>query len=151
LASSTAILHCSLSLIFSSHPFTFILFRSLPTSSSHLFLGLPFLLLEYNFSSIILSGIPLSSSLPKWHNHLNLCDLINFTVSSLSSNVFISSFYLILHILFSNTSPYILIIISLSKILSAFPSIQLLVSMKNGVFWDVTPCDSCKNRRFGGT
>jgi hypothetical protein len=20
--------------------------------------------------------------------------------------------------------------------------------MKNGVFWDVTPCDSCKNRRF---
>jgi hypothetical protein len=25
------------------------------------------------------------------------------------------------------------------------------VSMKNGVFWDVTPCGSCKNRRFGGT
>jgi hypothetical protein len=23
--------------------------------------------------------------------------------------------------------------------------------MKNGVLWDVTPCDSCKNRRFGGT
>jgi hypothetical protein len=23
------------------------------------------------------------------------------------------------------------------------------VTMKNGVFWDVTPCDSCKNRRFG--
>jgi hypothetical protein len=23
--------------------------------------------------------------------------------------------------------------------------------VKNGVFWDVTPCDSCKNRRFGGT
>jgi hypothetical protein len=22
------------------------------------------------------------------------------------------------------------------------------VTMKNGVFWDVTPCDSCKNRRF---
>jgi hypothetical protein len=20
--------------------------------------------------------------------------------------------------------------------------------MKNGVFWDVTPCESCKNRRF---
>jgi hypothetical protein len=26
---------------------------------------------------------------------------------------------------------------------------QLL--MKNGVLWDVTPCDSCMNRRFGGT
>jgi hypothetical protein len=25
------------------------------------------------------------------------------------------------------------------------------VTMKNGVFWDVTPCDSCNNRRFGGT
>jgi hypothetical protein len=23
--------------------------------------------------------------------------------------------------------------------------------MKNGVFWDVTPCGCCKNRRFGGT
>jgi hypothetical protein len=22
---------------------------------------------------------------------------------------------------------------------------------KNGVFWDVTPCGSCENRRFGGT
>jgi hypothetical protein len=26
-----------------------------------------------------------------------------------------------------------------------------VVTMKNGVFWDVTPCDSCKIRRFGGT
>jgi hypothetical protein len=25
------------------------------------------------------------------------------------------------------------------------------VIMKNGVFWDVTLCGSCKNRRFGGT
>jgi hypothetical protein len=25
------------------------------------------------------------------------------------------------------------------------------VTMKNGVFWDVTHCDSCKKRRFGGT
>jgi hypothetical protein len=24
------------------------------------------------------------------------------------------------------------------------------VNMKNVVFWDVTPCDSCKNRRFRG-
>jgi hypothetical protein len=23
--------------------------------------------------------------------------------------------------------------------------------IKNGVFWDVTPCGPCKNRRFGGT
>jgi hypothetical protein len=25
------------------------------------------------------------------------------------------------------------------------------VTMKNGVFWDVTPCCSSKNRRYGGT
>jgi hypothetical protein len=25
------------------------------------------------------------------------------------------------------------------------------VAMKNGVFWDVMPCGSCKNRRFEGT
>jgi hypothetical protein len=28
---------------------------------------------------------------------------------------------------------------------------QECLCMKNGVFWDVTPCGSCKNRRFGGT
>jgi hypothetical protein len=26
-----------------------------------------------------------------------------------------------------------------------------IIVLKNGVFWDVTPCGSCKNRRFGGT
>jgi hypothetical protein len=25
------------------------------------------------------------------------------------------------------------------------------VTMKNGVFWDITPCGSWNNRRFGGT
>jgi hypothetical protein len=25
------------------------------------------------------------------------------------------------------------------------------VTMKNGVFWNITLCGSCKNRRFGGT
>jgi hypothetical protein len=25
------------------------------------------------------------------------------------------------------------------------------VTMKNGVFWEVTPCDPCKKQRFGGT
>jgi hypothetical protein len=27
----------------------------------------------------------------------------------------------------------------------------MAVTMKNGLFWDVTPCGSCMNRRFGGT
>jgi hypothetical protein len=25
------------------------------------------------------------------------------------------------------------------------------ILLKNAVFWDVMPCGSCKNRRFGGT
>jgi hypothetical protein len=29
--------------------------------------------------------------------------------------------------------------------------VSMAVTMKNAVFWDVTPCGSCKNRRFGGT
>jgi hypothetical protein len=27
----------------------------------------------------------------------------------------------------------------------------MVVTMKNAVFWDVMPCGSCKNQRFGGT
>jgi hypothetical protein len=34
------------------------------------------------------------------------------------------------------------------KTLGTISTAQL---MKNGVFWYVTPCSSCKNRRFGGT
>jgi hypothetical protein len=29
--------------------------------------------------------------------------------------------------------------------------LHIKVCLKNGVFWDVTLCGSCKNRRFGGT
>jgi alpha-glucosidase (family GH31 glycosyl hydrolase) len=40
---------------------------------------------------------------------------------------------------FNNTLPYVR-----SEVFTA-------VTMNNGVFWDITPCGSCKNRRFGGT
>jgi hypothetical protein len=33
----------------------------------------------------------------------------------------------------------------------AHTGIQIKTTLQNGVFWDVTPCDSCKNQRFGGT
>jgi hypothetical protein len=29
--------------------------------------------------------------------------------------------------------------------------VYMAVTMKDIVFWDVTPCDSCKNLLFGGT
>jgi hypothetical protein len=35
--------------------------------------------------------------------------------------------------------------------LSTFGMYTTLASLKNAVFWDVTPCGSCKNRRFLGT
>jgi hypothetical protein len=31
------------------------------------------------------------------------------------------------------------------------PFYQNMVNLKNGVFWDVSPFGSCKNRRFGET
>jgi hypothetical protein len=34
---------------------------------------------------------------------------------------------------------------------SARFEVFMAVTMKNGVFWDVMPCRSCKNRRFGRT
>jgi hypothetical protein len=30
------------------------------------------------------------------------------------------------------------------------PYHELQANFKNAVFWDVMPCDSCKNRCFGG-
>jgi hypothetical protein len=38
-----------------------------------------------------------------------------------------------------------------NKILSVRFEVFTAVTMKNGVFWVVTTCGSCKNRRFGGT
>jgi hypothetical protein len=34
--------------------------------------------------------------------------------------------------------------------LKAEENIEAATKFKNGDFWDVTPCASCKNRRFGG-
>jgi hypothetical protein len=31
------------------------------------------------------------------------------------------------------------------------PMFEIVITLKNGVFWDVTPCGCCKNRSFGGT
>jgi hypothetical protein len=35
--------------------------------------------------------------------------------------------------------------------LFCYISVQLFAILKNGVFWDVTPCGSCKNQIFRGT
>jgi hypothetical protein len=39
------------------------------------------------------------------------------------------------------------------KLISNFVRFEVFtaVTMKKDALWDVTPCGSCKNRRFGGT
>jgi hypothetical protein len=39
----------------------------------------------------------------------------------------------------------------LGTILAVRFEVFTAVTMKNGIFWVVTPCGSCKNRCFGGT
>jgi hypothetical protein len=36
------------------------------------------------------------------------------------------------------------------RILDFCSVLSFALTVKNAVFWDVTPCGSCKNRRFGG-
>jgi hypothetical protein len=38
-----------------------------------------------------------------------------------------------------------------SNMISVTFEVFTAVTMKNGVFWNVTPFGSCKNRLFGGT
>jgi hypothetical protein len=42
---------------------------------------------------------------------------------------------------------------TLNRVLALVVRLEVFteVTMKNGIFRDVTPCGSCKNRRFGGT
>jgi hypothetical protein len=42
-------------------------------------------------------------------------------------------------------------LIDASKEVGLEVNIEKTNYMLNSVFWDVTPCGSCKNRRFGGT
>jgi hypothetical protein len=45
-------------------------------------------------------------------------------------------------------------VMALYGIANGFPELKRSGTnqmVKNGVFWDVTPCGSCKNRRFVGT
>jgi len=90
--------------------------RSLSTSSFHLFLGLPILLVpSSSWVTIFLGNLP-SSILSRWPNQLILCPFIHFTIYSpllISSS---SRFVRLLHSPFSYLGSYILLNISLSTI-----------------------------------
>jgi len=103
----------------SLHPLTPSTWRSLSTSSFHLFLGL---LISYSSWVKIFLGILSSSILSKWPNQLILCPFNHFTIFSsllISSS---SRFVWLFHSPFSFLGPYILLNIFLSKISISCPS-----------------------------
>ena len=101
--------HFFLSATNSLHLLTLSTWRSLSTSSFHLFLCLPLLLVLSSSWVEIFLGILSSSILSRWHNQLILCSFIHFTIFS---PLFISSssrFVRLFHSPFSCLGPYILL------------------------------------------
>ena len=86
--------------ILSLHPpaSIFILLRSSSTWSIHLNLGLPTGLVLYGFHSVIFLVVLVFSILITWATHLNLCDFINFIISTCFILCLNSSFILIPHV-----------------------------------------------------
>jgi len=116
LACRTMSFHFSLSATNSLHLLTPSTWRSLSTSSFHLFLGLPLLLVPSSSWVKIFLGVLSSSFLSRWPNQLTLCPFIYFTIFS---PLFISSssrFVRLFHSPFSYLGLYILLNIFLSKI-----------------------------------
>ena len=108
--------HFFLSATNSLHLITPSTWRSLSTSSSHPFLGLPLLLVPSSSWVKIILGILSSSILSRRPNQLILCPFIHFTIFSpllISSS---SRFVRFFHSPFSYLGPYILLNIFLSKI-----------------------------------
>ena len=100
--------------------------RSLSTSSFHLFLGLPLLVTSSSWVKIFL-GILSSSLLSRWPNQLIHFPFIHFTIFSplpISSS---SRFVRLFHSPFSYLGPYILLNIFLSKISTACSSLSVTV------------------------
>ena len=110
LALQTMSFHFFLSATISLHLLTPSTWRSLSTSSFHLFLGLPLLLVPSSSWVKIFLGILSSSILSRWPNQLILCPFIHFTIFSsllISSS---SRCVRLFHSSFSYLGPYILLL-----------------------------------------
>jgi len=108
--------HFFLSATNSLHLLTHSTWRSLSTSSFHLFLSLPLLLVPSSYWVKIFLGILSSSILSRWPNQLILYPFIHFTIFSpllMSSS---SRFVRLFHYPFSYIGPYILLIIFFQKL-----------------------------------
>ena len=120
LACRTISFHFILSATNSLHLLTPSTWRSLSTSSFHIFLGLPLLLVPSSSWVKIFLGSLSFSILSRWPNQLMLCPFIHFTIFSpllISSS---SRFVRLFHSPFSYLRSYILLNIFLSKISRAF-------------------------------
>ena len=122
LACRTMSFHFFLSATNSPHLLTPNTWRSLSTSSFHLFLGLPLLLVPSSSWVKIFLGI-LSSSIPSsWPNQLIVCPFIHFTMFSPLLISCSSRFVRLFHSPFSYLGPYILLNIILLQISRAYSS-----------------------------
>ena len=135
--------HFFLSATNSLHLLTPSTWRSLSTSSFHLFLGLPLLLVPSSSWLKIFLGILSSSIISKWPNQLILCPFNHFTVFSpllISSS---SRFVRLFHSPFSYLGPYILLNIFLSTIFSRVIwdwNMEMLSGVWNWAGWVVVVC-----------
>ena len=94
--------HSVLSLLSFLHPLIPIVWISSSTSSIHLFLGLPLILLPIGYHSNILLGVLPPSIRITSPSQAILLLFINLTMSALPMNSFSSLFFLILQIPFSS-------------------------------------------------
>ena len=116
LACRTMSFHFFLSATKFLHLLTPSTWRSLSTSSFHLFLGLPLLLIPSNSWVKIFLGILSSSILSTWPNQLIFCPFIYFTIISPLLIFSSSRFVWLFHSRFSYLGPYIILNIFLYKI-----------------------------------
>ena len=105
LAFSMIFFHSVLSLLSFLHPLILVVCISSSTSSVHLFLGLPLILLPIGFHSNILLGILPPSIRITCPSPAILLLFINLTMSALPMSSFSSWFLLILQIPFSSCTP----------------------------------------------
>ena len=109
LACRTVSFHFLLTATNSLHLLTPSTWRSLSTSSFHLFLGLPLHLVPSSSWVKMFLGILSSSILSKWPNQLILCPFIHFTIFSPLLIYSISRFIWLFHSPFSYLELYILL------------------------------------------
>ena len=102
--------------------------RSLSTSSFHLFLGLPLLLVPSSSWVTTFLVILSSSILSRWPNQLILCPFNHYTIFSLLFIFSISRFVRLFHSPFSYLGPYILLNIFLSKFIRTLLNYESLKS-----------------------